>query len=156
MVAPAYANDEPGAWFPESVLDKGFKATGANTAIPKGNLTRFDDGTFTYATAAAGAAVPGTFAVPTKATTDAEAGLEIVVKGPVTVRTATTLRRGMNVKPSATAAGQVDEASPDDAGAIGKFMGIGISNVRDGTGAPASVPAGTVVIIDLGFKVSGI
>lgn len=160
MPAPAYAADAAGHWFPESKLDKGFKPTGAGTAIPKGNLVRFAPATFTYATAAAGAAVPGDFAVTTKATTDTQADLELVTKGPVTVVTATILRRGMYVRPSATVAGQVDEISPDTAtatgvGAIGKYMGTALSNSRDGSGAPATTPAGTVVIIDLNFGVSG-
>jgi len=154
MPAPVYTADYAGTWFPESKNEKGFKATGPGTAIPKGSLVRFDDGTGFYVIAPAGAAVPGKFAVTVKAATDDQADLELVVKGPVTVVSSTVMRRNRKVIPSATVAGQVAEGDPDAAGSIGNYMGVGLSNTRDGTGAPVTVPIGTVVIMDLGFGVS--
>ena len=154
MPAPVYTADYPGCWFPESKLEKGFKATGNGTAIPKGALVRFDDGSGFYVIAPTGAPVPGKFAVTTKATTDDQTDLELVVKGPVTVTTSTTTRRNRGLKPSTTVAGQVEEGDPDVAGNIGNHMGVGLSNTRDGTGAPASLPANTVVIMDLNYGVS--
>jgi len=155
MVAPTYTSDYAGCWFPETKLESGRKATGGATKLLKGVLVRLSDATNppTYVIAPTTAPVPGDFGVTVKEFADDVAGIEIAVKGPVTVKTTTELRRGMSVKPSTTEAGAVESGDPDVAGNIGKYMGIGTANDRDGIGAP-TVPANTVVIIDLNYGVS--
>jgi len=147
MVAPTEAADAPGYYMPqaEPVL---LAKTAA--AIAKGDVLEYVAASDNFRTAAT-SSVSSRYAVATKPALAADATVEAVASGPVTVTADGAIGKYAMVKVSTATAGQVVEAAPatDAFGTVvGVYVGKVGANERNGV-AFANAADGDVIIIDL-------